>query len=302
MPQIMKYITNSRSENPSFITLPPKERPDMTILDYLQLRFPHVDRQVWLDRLNSGLICDTTGAAISQKTTYKAGMRLSYFREKQEEIIIPFEEIVLFQNDHLVAVCKPHFLPVQPSGPYVAECLLNRLIKSLGNRQLVPLHRIDRETAGVVLFSANPDSRKIYHKLFATGKIKKIYEAIGTVPEDKTRNEWLIENRIEESETWPLTKNAEGPVNARTLIRKVAEMGNLAKFEIEPFTGKGHQIRLHLQLIGSSILNDRYHPELLPEQPDDFQNPLQLLAKQIIFTDPLSGDKLNFTSSRKLLF
>jgi tRNA pseudouridine32 synthase / 23S rRNA pseudouridine746 synthase len=302
MPQIMKYITNSRSENPSFITLPPKERPDMTILQYLQLHFPHIDRQIWLDRINDGLICSATGASISLKTAYKAGMRLSYFREKQKEIIIPFEEIVLFQNDHLVAVCKPHFLPVQPTGPYVAECLLNRLIKSLGNRQLVPLHRIDRETAGVVLFSANPDTRNIYHKLFATGKIKKIYEAIGTAPEDKIRNEWLVENRIEESEKWPMMRNAEGPVNARTLIRKVDEKGEWAKFEIEPFTGKGHQIRLHLQVIGSSILNDRYHPELQPEQPDDFQNPLQLLAKQMIFTDPISGDELNFTSSRKLFF
>jgi tRNA pseudouridine32 synthase / 23S rRNA pseudouridine746 synthase len=298
----MKYITNSRSENPSFITLPSQDNPDMTILEYLQLRFPHVDGQIWLDRLNGGLICGADGAAISPKTAYRAGMRLSYFREKQQEIIIPFEEIILFQNNHLVAVCKPHFLPVQPTGPYVAECLLNRMIKSLGNRQLVPLHRIDRETAGVVLFSANPNTRNIYHKLFATGKIKKIYEAIGTIPADKIHNEWLVENRIEESENWPMMKIAEGPVNARTLIRKVAEQGNWAKFEIEPFTGKGHQIRLHLQIIGSSILNDRYHPELLPEQPDDFQNPLQLLAKQMIFTDPISGEELNFASSRKLLF
>jgi tRNA pseudouridine32 synthase/23S rRNA pseudouridine746 synthase len=302
MPQTMKYISNSRSENPSFITLPPKERPDMTILQYLQLRFPHIDGKIWLDRINGGLICSADGATISQKTAYKAGMRLTYFRENQNEIIIPFKEIVLFQNDHLVAVCKPHFLPVQPTGPYVAECLLNRLIKSLGNRQIVPLHRIDRETAGVVLFSVNPDSRNIYHKLFATGKIKKIYEAIGTIPENKVQNEWLVENRIEESEKWPMMKIAEGPVNARTLIRKVDEEGNWAKFEIEPFTGKGHQIRLHLQIIGSSILNDRYHPELQPEQPDDFQNPLQLLAKQIIFTDPISGEELNFSSSRKLLF
>jgi len=274
----------------------------MTILQYLQLRFPHIEGKIWLNRINSGLICSAAGANISQKTAYKAGMRLSYFREKQKEIIIPFREKVLFQNDHLVAVCKPHFLPVQPTGPYVAECLLNRLIKLLGNRQLVPLHRIDRETAGIVLFSANPDSRNIYHKLFAAGKIKKIYEAIGTIPRDKTLNEWLIENRIESSEKWPMMKNAEGPVNARTLIRKVDEKGNWAKFRIEPFTGKGHQIRLHLQIIGSSILNDRYHPELQPEKPENFRNPLQLLARQMIFTDPISGEELNLTSSRKLLF
>jgi tRNA pseudouridine32 synthase / 23S rRNA pseudouridine746 synthase len=298
----MKYVTNSRSENPSFITLPRQEGRDITILQYLQLRFPHIDGKIWSDRINNGLICNSAGVNISQKTPYKAGMRLSYFREGQKEIKIPFREKVLFQNDHLVAVCKPHFLPVQPSGPYVAECLLNRLIKLLGNKQLVPLHRIDREAAGIVLFSANPDSRNIYHKLFAEGKVQKIYEAIGTMPGDKMLNEWLIENRIEASEKWPMMKNTEGPVNARTLIRKINEKDDWAKFRIEPFTGKGHQIRLHLLIIGSSILNDRYHPELQPEMPEDFRNPLQLVARQMIFTDPISGKELKFTSSRKLLF
>jgi tRNA pseudouridine32 synthase / 23S rRNA pseudouridine746 synthase len=298
----MKYITNSRSENPSFITLPWQESGDITILQFLQLRFPHVEGEAWIKRINSGLVCSDTGTNISKETPYRAGMRLSYFREKQKEIIIPFREKILFQNDHLVAVCKPHFLPVQPSGPYVAECLLNRLIKLLGNRQLVPLHRIDRETAGIVLFSANPDSRNIYHKLFAGRKIRKLYEAIGTMPRDKILNEWLIENRIEASGKWPMMKNTDGLVNARTLIRKIDERDNWVKFGIEPFTGKGHQIRLHLQIIGSSILNDRYHPEIQPEKPDDFNNPLQLLAKQMSFTDPISGEELKFTSSRKLLF
>ena len=255
-----------------------------------------------MERINGGLICKADGVSICRETLYKAGMRLSYFREAQNEIIIPFKEKVIFQNDHLVAVCKPHFLPVQPTGPYVTECLLNRLIKLLDNKWLVPLHRIDRETAGIVLFSVNRDTRNVYHKLFAAGKIKKIYEAIGAIPQDKNLTEWLIENRIEESENWPMMKNTAGPVNARTLIRKIDEKDNLAKFRITPFTGKGHQIRLHLQIIGSSILNDRYHPELLPEKPEDFRNPLQLLAKQLIFTDPISGEELEFTSPRKLLF
>ncbi len=274
----------------------------MTILRYLELRFPHVVSKVWAERIDRGLVRGEGGDAISLATPYKAGMRLSYFRENQSEIIIPFKEEILFQNDHLLAACKPHFLPVQPSGPYVAECLLNRLIKLTGNKELVPLHRIDREAAGVVLFSANRDSRDTYHELFAEGKIRKIYEAIGTMPRERDRSEWLVENRIEESGKWPLTQNAEGPVNARTLVRKTGERDGLAKFEIEPFTGKGHQIRLHLQLIGSGILNDRYHPVLLPEDPGDFQNPLQLLAKRLSFTDPISGEEFEFTSRRKLLF
>jgi len=274
----------------------------MTILEYLQQRFPHIGSEIWLNRIQGGLIRDASGTGISQDTPYKAGMKLSYYREIPEEPIIPFTENIIFQNEHLVVVCKPHFLPVQPSGPYVTECLLNRLIRRLGNKQLVPLHRIDRETAGIVLFSANPDSRKPYHKLFSAGKIRKIYEAIGTIPLDKTQSEWLIENRIEPASEWPMMKNTDGPVNARTLISKIDEKNDLAKFRIEPFTGKGHQIRLHLQIIGSNILNDRYHPKLQPENHNNFENPLQLLAKQISFTDPLSGEKFEFTSPRELLF
>jgi len=298
----MGFIRNSKSESPSYITLPGQDDKNITILRYLQIRFPHIAEHIWEERLDNGQIISDNGDVISRNTAYRAGMKLCYYREIQQEIIIPFRESIVYQDDHLVAACKPHFLPVQPAGPYVAECLLNRLKKSLGNNDLVPLHRIDRETAGIVLFSANPQTRGIYHRLFAERKIQKIYEAIGSMPKDRLLDEWLVENRIEESENWPLMKNTDGPINARTLIKKIDEKGELAKFRIEPLTGKGHQIRLHLQMIGSAILNDRYHPALQPEKPDDFQNPLQLIARQLSFTDPITGIHREFISPRKLLF
>jgi tRNA pseudouridine32 synthase / 23S rRNA pseudouridine746 synthase len=298
----MKYMRNSKSESPSFITLPNLDDKEITILQYLQNRFPHISRQIWVERLDNGLITTDAGVEISRETKYQAGMKLTYFREIQQEIIIPFQESIVYQDDNLLAACKPHFLPVQPAGPYVAECLLNRLKKRLDNNDLVPLHRIDRETAGIVLFSVSPQTRGVYHRLFAERKIRKIYEAIGSMPENRLLDEWLVENRIEESENWPLMKNSDGPVNARTQIRKIDERDELAKFRIEPLTGKGHQIRLHLQMIGSVILNDRYHPTLQPEKADDFNNPLQLIARQLSFTDPITGKQFEFISPRKLLF
>ncbi|MEE9554964.1 MAG: pseudouridine synthase [candidate division Zixibacteria bacterium] len=297
----MTRANSSRSEKPSYITLP-KQTKKTAIIDFLEQHFPHVDRKIWSKRIDNGLVLDADGNPISFDTIYKTGMRLSYFREVPKEIKIPFKERLLFQNSHLVAICKPHFLPVQPSGPHVRECLLNRLIKSLGNENLVPLHRIDRETAGVILFSADRETRNVYHQMFKSGKVKKIYEAIGTKPSDNKAKDWLIENRIEESEDWPLMKNSDGPINARTLIMKIDEKDDLIKFRIEPFTGKGHQIRLHLQMIGSHIINDRYHPELQPEQPGNFENPLQLIARELEFVDPVSGERFMFKSSRKLLF
>ncbi len=298
----MRQADNFRSEKRSFITLPKRGIKDITILDFLERHFPRIDRKTWSERIDSGLVSDADGNPISQDTAYNAGMRLSYFREVAKEIKVPFKEKILFQNNHIVAICKPHFLPVQPSGPYVRECLLNRLIKSLRNEDLVPLHRIDRETAGLILFSANRESRNVYHQMFRSRGVKKIYEAIGTKPNDNKTEEWLIENRIEESEDWPLMKNSDGPINARTLIRKIGGKDDLIKFRIEPLTGKGHQIRLHLQIIGSHIINDRYHPELQPEQPGNFENPLQLIARELEFDDPITGERYMFKSSRKLLF
>ncbi len=298
----MTQADNSRSEKPSFITLPKRGNKNITILDFLEQHFPHIGRKIWSERIDTELVSDANGNPISQNTVYNAGMRLSYYREVPKEMKIPFEEIILFQNNHFLAICKPHFLPVQPSGPYVRECLLNRLIKSLRNENLVPLHRIDRETAGVILFSADRKSRNVYHQMFKSGSVKKFYEAIGTKPSDNKVEEWLIENRIEESEDWPLMKNSDGPINARTVIRKIDEKDDLIKFRIEPLTGKGHQIRLHLQIIGSCIINDRYHPNLLPEMPDNFKNPLQLIARKLEFIDPISGERFMFRSSRKLLF
>ncbi|MCP4634579.1 MAG: pseudouridine synthase [candidate division Zixibacteria bacterium] len=298
----MTQANNSRSEKPSFITLPKQRNKDITILDFLEQHFPHIDRKIWAERIDNGLVSDADGKPISQDTVYSAGKRLSYYREVPKEIKIPFEEIILFQNDHLVAICKPHFLPVQPSGPYVRECLLHRLIKSLRNENLVPLHRIDRETAGVILFSTDRESRNVYHQMFKSGNVKKTYAAIGTKPGDNKAEEWLIENRIEESEEWPLMKNSDGPINARTLIQKIGQKDDLIKFKIQPFTGKGHQIRLHLQIIGSNIINDRYHPKLKAEQPGNFKNPLQLIARELEFVDPISGEHFIFRSSRKLLF
>ncbi len=298
----MKYFENSRSLKPSFITLPEQKNRNTTILDYLKLRFPHIGRDVWSARINNGLVFLPDGGTVTLRTPYRTGLRISYFRESPKEIRVPFRVRFLFHNDHIAAVCKPHFLPVQPAGPFVRECLLNRMIKSLGNKDLTPLHRIDRETAGVVLFSLNRKTRDIYHRLFRSGKIRKIYEAIGTRPKNDNLTRWLIENRIVESEQWPGMINSSGPVNAKTLIEKTDQRGDLVKFRIEPFTGKGHQIRLHLQLIGSGILNDRYHPELQPRQYDNFQNPLQLVARELEFDDPITGSRFKFTSARKLLF
>ncbi len=148
------------------------------MLDCLCAHFPAIDRVTWLDRFARGRVLDAGGRPLAATHPYREGLRIHYFREVPNEQPIPFQEQLLHLDEHLVVADKPHFLPVQPSGGYVRETLLARLIERLGNPDLAPLHRIDRLTAGLVLFSANPKSRGRYQALFRERRIHKTYEAL----------------------------------------------------------------------------------------------------------------------------
>ena len=294
-------IRLSRSVTASHITLPNLAPPYPSLLDFLVQRFPFVGHDVWLHRLESGKISDEKGKLVTADTAYRINARLRYFREVLQEQPIPFQETILFQNESFLIADKPHFLPVTPSGNYVNECLLHRLKLKTGLEHLTAAHRLDRETAGLVLFVCNKEYRRAYFKLFQQRNIKKYYEAVATLPDQPEPSNWLIESRIEQAEPRIRYQNSDGEINARSRIRLVETRGKLAKFELEPMTGKTHQLRLHLGLIGSHIIGDRLYPECLTQRsPCNFDNPLQLLAKQLSFTDPISGEKQQFESRFRL--
>lgn len=243
---------------------------------------------------------DDAGNRITLETEYAPQKRIFYFREVNSEPVIPFAEKIIFQDDDILVACKPHFLPVTPGGRYVDECLLNRLRRNTGIEDLAPLHRIDRETAGVVLFSVNRKSRGFYGSLFLNCQVEKTYQALSaSIPTQKTAS-WNVENRIERGEPWFRMRSVPGRVNARSSINLVEVKGEIARFTLHPLTGKTHQLRIHMSGIGFGILNDRYYPELQPESPDNFDTPLQLVAKSVRFRDPLSGKQREFISEREL--
>lgn len=289
------------SRYPSRISLPCLEKPYPSIMDFLVQRFPMIGRPLWEKRILEGKVLDDMGAAIDTDTPYIPQKRLFYFREVADEPLIPLQEKILFHNDDLLVACKPPFLPVTPSGPYVDECLLNRLRTKTGNGDLVPLHRIDRETSGLVLFSVNKQTRGLYGGLFLASGIEKTYEALAAVTHRPATTEVTVGNRLVRGEPWFRTKVIAGAVNARSRIRLVAFRDNQAHFLLYPFTGKKHQLRIHMSGLGYRIINDRYYPELLPEQEDDFANPLQLIARRVTFVDPVSGRIMEFESERRLL-
>ncbi len=289
------------SEYHSTVTMPKIEKPYPSILDFLAQRFPRIDRKIWEERICSGKVLTQKEEPVSLEMSYMPLEKLYYFREVEEESIIPFTEKIIFCNDDLLVACKPHFLPVTPGGGYVNECLLHRLKKRTGNKEVSPINRIDRETAGLVLFSMNRETRGRYQELFMDGKVEKIYNALGKFPRGQERKAWLIENRIVKGDPWFRMKTVPGKSNAVSNISLVRSEENRALFQLCPVTGKKHQLRLHLSGLGFPILNDRYYPTLLAEKKNDFSAPLQLLSRKIRFRDPVSKRWVTYESKRRLL-
>ena len=290
------------SKHPSVVTMPKADRPYPSILAFLSKRFPAISRETWEKRISEGKVLDEKAQPISQDTAYAPLKRIYYFREVDMEPSIPFAEEILHLDDEILVACKPHFLPVTPGGRYVDECLLNRLRKKTGIRDLAPLHRIDRETAGLVLFSVNKESRGLYGRLFMDGLVEKTYQALSAYRPPQDTASWDVANRIERGEPWFRMKTVPGRVNARSAIHLKEVKGGLARFVLQPHTGKTHQLRLHMSGLGFGILNDRYYPELKAEGEDDFYAPLQLVAQRLRFRDPLSGQVREFVSGRPLLW
>ncbi len=282
---------------PSCVGLPAGKWP--TIIDFLVERFPAITREVWLERMAHQLVMDEFGALVTPERPYPGHIRIYYYRDVDVEARIPFEEAVLYQDDHLVVADKPHFLPVTPSGHYLQETLLVRLKKRLGIDTLIPIHRIDRETAGLVLFSINPMERNAYQAMFRDHAVTKHYEAIAPWRQDLT---WPIirKSRIVEDQPFFRQREVPGQPNSETHMDMIEKSGGLARYALSPVTGKKHQLRVHMNALGLPILNDRMYPPVAETPDDDYSLPLQLLAKSIAFTDPVTGQARNFQSQRTL--
>ena len=197
---------------------------------------------------------------------------------------------------------KPHFLAVTPGGIYVNECLQNRLRRSTGIASLQALHRLDRVTAGLVIFSVNPDTCHCYHHLFEMRKIHKTYQAIAKKSGDENivGQEWEVRNRIVQSEPCFRMCVTEGEANSHSVIRCLQQSARGALFELNPVTGKTHQLCVHMQALGWPILNDKYYPQLQPRSVDNYSAPLQLLAKKLQFIYPVTQDSRCFSCDSNL--
>jgi tRNA pseudouridine32 synthase/23S rRNA pseudouridine746 synthase len=281
----------------STLYLPPG--PWLTVLDCLCDHFRAIGREQWLDRIARGRVLDGEGQPIALDLPYREGLRIHYFREVPNEVPIPVQETILYADEHLVVADKPHFLPVTPAGEYVEQTLLRRLIRTLDNPHLVPLHRIDRHTAGLVLFSANKQSRSAYQALFPTRQIDKSYEAIAkALPEVEFPR--VHKSRLVDGEPFFRMQEGPGQSNTETRIEVRERQGELWRYGLYPVTGKKHQLRVHMAALGAAICNDPFYPDVLKDVLDDYDKPLKLLAQGLRFVDPVTGQERVFESRIKL--
>jgi len=282
----------------SRIALPPGNWP--SVLDFLCERFPAVGREAWLGRMARGAVT-VDGIAVHRLAPYRPGAVVAYRREVEDEERIPFEASIVHIDDDLVVADKPHFLPVVPTGRYLQHSLLVRLKRKLGIETLSPVHRIDRGTAGLVVFAVQPHTRDRYQTLFRERTVSKTYEAIVPWSADASLPP-VRRSHLMDDASFLRTREAPGEPNSETHMELLEVRGSHARLRLSPVTGRKHQLRVHCAAMGMPILHDDYYPLLRPEGPDDFTRPLQLLAKSLEFTDPLSGRRRRFESQRRLDF
>lgn len=279
----------------SKVFLPSLEIAPKSIFDYLSEHFPHILRSEWQQRFKDQLIIDALGQPLTQNSPYTANQHIFYYRFLHQEISVPFQEKILFENADLLVVDKPHFLTMSPTGNYVQETLLVRLKKTTGNSDLSPIHRLDRETAGVVLFSKRPETRGAYQQLFAERKVQKIYHAIAPFRTDLAFPREL-ELCMEKGKPFYTMQICDGMSNSQTHISLIQHNETWGLYQLKPSTGKQHQLRVHLNYLNIPIKNDSFYPSVIHKENDDFSAPLQLLAKEIYFIDPLNQQPMHFCS------
>jgi tRNA pseudouridine32 synthase/23S rRNA pseudouridine746 synthase len=286
-----------RDADASLVHLP--AGPWATVLDALCAHFSAISRAQWLDRIARERVLDAQGRPITATTPFQAQQRIHYYREVVDEAVIPFVETVLHADAHLVVADKPHFLPVIPSGGFVEQTLLRRLMRRLDNPDLAPLHRIDRGTAGLVMFSACRDTRSAYQALFQQRRIEKRYEALApALPE--VAFPLLKRSRMVAGDPFFRMREVAGEPNSETRIEVIDRGNEYWRYALHPVSGKKHQLRLHMASLGAVIVNDDFYPALIDVATDDYRRPLKLLAQRLLFVDPLSGQTRQFESERRL--
>jgi tRNA pseudouridine32 synthase / 23S rRNA pseudouridine746 synthase len=250
-------------------------------------------------KASAGEVVDPRGAVLDPAAVLPAGASVYFYRDLRDEVPVPFDVPVLHQDDAIVVVDKPHFLATMPRGRHVAQTALVRLRRQLALAELSPAHRLDRLTAGVLLFTTRREFRGPYQTLFASGAVRKTYLARAAVCTGNPNLVWprVVRSRIVKRRGQLQAAEEVGEPNAETLVESITPDG---LYRLTPRTGRTHQLRVHMASLGLPIYGDPLYPNVVEVAADDFSAPLQLLAQRLEFEDPVNGTHREFVSRRRL--
>lgn len=297
--------------------IPPSPLPQRDGVDPVRVRLPFEGawttvREHLVERLTgagagvvdgmfaSGLVVGADGTAVAADAAYEPGMYVWFHRELPHEVRVPFPLEIAYRDEHVVVADKPHFLATTPRGSHVTETALARLRRELGIPALSAAHRLDRLTAGLVLFTVRPEERGAYQTLFQDRRVRKVYEAVA--PYDPALAlPRTVRSRIVKERGTLTAREVEGEPNAVSRVELIEHRADLARYRLVPATGQTHQLRVHMNALGVPILGDPLYPVVTDPVPaGDFRRPLQLLARELEFTDPVTGLTHAFRSARTL--
>lgn len=278
----------------------PGTGPWATVRDHLVARFP-VGSDVVDGMFDAGLIVGADGRPVPAGAPCVPGLFVWFHRELPAEVPVPFPLGIVYRDEHIVVADKPHFLATTPRGSHVTQTALARLRRELGIPLLGAAHRLDRLTAGLVLFTVRPEERGAYQTLFRDRLIHKEYEAVA--PHDPALAlPRTVRNRIVKERGVLTAREVEGEPNALSRVELLDHRADgLARYRLVPGTGQTHQLRVHMSDLGVPILGDPLYPEVTgPVPAGDFRRPLQLLARALEFTDPMTRARHRLRSGRTL--
>lgn len=273
--------------------------PWATMRDFLVERLPA--KALVAQMLDAGEFVDQAGRALSGDEEFRPHTFVWFHRPLAPEAEAPFPITVLEVNERFVVADKPHFMATTPRGAHVQQTALVKLRLALDLPELAPAHRLDRLTAGVLVFSARREYRGAYAGVFQSRSAVKTYEALAPFDPSLEFPRRVI-GRIEKPRDSLQAELVAGEPNSETLVELVETRGTYARYRLSPVTGKTHQLRVHMADLGLPIVGDSLYPTIMNVAPDDFSNPLQLVARRLQFTDPVDGTARDYQSDTALVW
>ena len=271
-----------------------------TVRSWLHEKLTRVDDAAIDAALAAGEYVDDNGTAVTVDTGFVAGQRIWFHRELPVEVPVPFDIPVLYRDERIVVVDKPHFLATIPRGQHIQQTVVVRLRRELGLPELSPVHRLDRATAGVLLLTTQQQWRGRYQNIFRDRLADKTYQAVAGFRDDLDLPLEVRSHIVKDRGTIQAYEVPGAAPNAVTRIELLQQRGGYGLYALHPTTGRTHQLRVHLNSLGIPILGDALYPGLLDVAADDFSRPLQLVARRLAFRDPISGAEHEFASRRVL--